>query len=272
MTTGTVWVNGHPSNGSVPVTDSSVLRGDGCFEVLRSFGGVPFGLDRHLDRLERSAARLDLPLPPREEIAGRIGLASSERPEGVVRVLVTRGSALPDADATPNVVVFAHEWDDPPTPSRLYPVVAPWHSAGAEWDLAGVKMLSYAPHMAASRAARKAGFDDALLVSREGVVLEGPTFSVAWVRGGVVRTPELGLGILSSVTRSFVIEIARSESIPLEEGVWGLEDIRDADEVFAMSTIRRVQTVSAVGDAVFGPGPITAKLADRLAQMSVLEG
>ena len=64
----TILLNGEPSDGRIPVTDSSVLRGDGCFEVLKSYQGKPFALDRHLDRLERSAKALEIELPARESL------------------------------------------------------------------------------------------------------------------------------------------------------------------------------------------------------------
>jgi branched-subunit amino acid aminotransferase/4-amino-4-deoxychorismate lyase len=144
---------------------------------------------------------------------------------------------------------------------RLLPVAAPWHPAGRPWELAGVKSISYAPNLAASRRAAAAGFDDAVLVGDGGVVLEGPTFSVGWVSGGVLRTPSLDLGILESITRRVVMELA-----PLEEVVAGIDDLLAADEVFAMSTLKEVTPVVAVGDRTVGPGPVTARLRQRVAE------
>ena len=61
--TSTVLINGTASDAGIPVTDSAVLRGDGCFEVLKAYDGVALALDLHLDRLERSAAALEIELP-----------------------------------------------------------------------------------------------------------------------------------------------------------------------------------------------------------------
>lgn len=255
-----VLINGSPSDGTIPVTDSSVLRGDGCFEVLKSYGGRPFALEEHLDRLQRSARALQIELPDRTSLAGWIEKTASEVGEGAVRVVVTRGSSVPGLDAPPNVIVFGHSWDKGGQPARLFPVEAPWHAAGAEWDLAGAKVISYAPNLAATRRAQAEGFEDALLLTTDGVILEGPTFSVGWVADGRLETPSLELGILDSITRRVVLELASEIGLDVSEGVWALSRLEAASEVCAWSTIREVQPVVAVGEMVWEPGPVTDRL------------
>jgi branched-subunit amino acid aminotransferase/4-amino-4-deoxychorismate lyase len=222
--TSTILINGEPSAEGVPVTDSSVLRGDGCFEVLKAYNGIPFTLDAHLDRLERSAAALAIPLPPRREIAAWIETVAAECPDCAVRVVVTRGSAVPNEPGEPMIIVFAHPWTGIRGPARLLPVVAPWHAAGVSWELAGAKVLSYAPNLSATRRANSEGFDDALLLTVDGLMLEGPTFCVAWVVDGVLETPSLDLGILDSITRRVVLEEAA-----ILECLWSRVDGRSND-------------------------------------------
>jgi branched-subunit amino acid aminotransferase/4-amino-4-deoxychorismate lyase len=263
-----VLINGDASDGMVPATDSAVLRGDGCFESIKSYAGRPFALDAHLDRLERSAKALDIELPSREELTSWVEEVAASHPDGVVRVLVTRGSAVPGDRQEPMTVVFAFDWVKSEGPARLLPVKAPWHAAGVDWELAGAKTLSYAPNMSASRLATAEGFDDALLTTVEDVVLEGPTFSVAWVIGGVVETPGLELGILDSITRRVMLEIASDLGIDVVQGRWDLERLHDADEVMALSTVREIQPVSVVGAMRFPEGPVTADLARRYYQMT----
>ncbi len=262
-----VWINGVESAGVVPVTDSSVLRGDGCFEVLRVYSGKVFALDRHIDRLEQSAEKLVLPLPERSDLELWIGWAAADHPEGAIRVLVTRGSALPGAVQEVRTIVFSHNWQRPAGPLTLLPVKAPWHASGEPWELAGAKVLSYAPNMAASRSAQSQGFEDALLVSSSGSLLEGPTFAVAWVHDGVIETPTLDLGILDSVTRGAAIDLARSAGRSVVEDRWGIDRLLSAQEVFAMSTIREIQPVVRVGDVVYESGPVTEELGRLFSQL-----
>ncbi|MEX1126432.1 MAG: aminotransferase class IV [Acidimicrobiia bacterium] len=264
--TSTILINGEASGDGIPVTDSSVLRGDGCFEVLKAYHGVPFALDAHLDRLERSAAALGIELPARADISRWIQTVADECPDCAVRVVVTRGSALPDEPGASLVIVFAHPWTGSRGPARLLPVAAPWHAAGVDWDLAGAKVLSYAPNLSASRRATQEGFDDALLLTVDGLMLEGPTFCVAWVVEDVLETPSLDLGILDSITRRAVLEDASRLGVRCIEGRWPLDRLKAASEVMAMSTIREIQPVSMVGDLAFGEGPITSDLARAFAQ------
>ena len=179
---------------------------------------------------------------------------------------MTRGSAAPPGNAQPKVIVFSHSFERTVGAVRLMPVVSPWHGAGVDWALAGAKTLSYAPNMAAIREAEVGGFDDALLVSKDGGILEGPTFSLAWVIDGSIETPSLNLGILDSITRQIVIEEAGECGLALTEGEWQLDRLNEATEVMAISTIREVQPVSVVGQTLFDPGKVTALLAERFFQ------
>lgn len=256
-----VLINGGESDGRIPVTDSSVLRGDGCFEVLRSYRGRSFALEPHLDRLERSASLLGIALPERSVLVSWVDQASAEIGDGAVRVVVTRGSSVAGLEGPPAVIVFAHSSEIDRGPVRLLSVEAPWHAAGADWELAGAKVLSYAPNMAAARRAREMGYDDAMLISTKGSILEGPTFSVAWVVDGSVETPALSLGILDSITRRVLIDAAREAGVEVGEGDWGVERLENASEVMAWSTLREVQPVLMVDDLSFTEGRVTAELA-----------
>lgn len=261
-----VLINGDESDGTIPVTDSAVLRGDGCFEVLKARSGRLFALDDHLDRLTRSAKILDIPLPTRQDIEQWIRSVAEAGGDCVIRVVVTRGSSVPGEPGEPLTIVFGHPWNRAPGPETLLPVTAPWHAAGSPWELAGAKILSYAPNMSATRRAVAEGFGDALLVTVDDVMLEGPTFAVAWVIGGVVETPSLDLGILESITRRVMIELASGLGLDLREGQWTLDRLEIADEVMALSTVREIQPVSAVGRRRFVEGPVTANLARQFAQ------
>lgn len=255
-----ILINGSPSDGRIPVTDSSVLRGDGCFEVVRSYHGRLFALEEHLDRLERSVGMLGIELPARNDLTRWTEKTAAELGDGVVRVVVTRGSSVSGLDDPSNVIVFGHSLPRGDEPGRLLPVVAPWHAAGVHWDLAGAKITSYGPNMAATRKAAAEGFEDALLLTPEETILEGPTFSVGWVVDGVLETPGLELGILDSITRRITLELAADAGIPVDEGSWRLDRLDQATEVTAWSTVREVQPVVEVGDRRWSPGPVTERL------------
>ena len=108
--------------------------------------------------------------------------------------------------------------------------------------------------------ARAQGFDDALLLSSEGLVLEGPTFTVAWFIDGHVETPELALGILPSITRSVLIESAARLDLEVVEGRFTLQRLIDADEAMALSTVKEVSRIGAVGEHAKAEGDVGVAL------------
>jgi len=244
----------------IPAVDSTVIRGDGVFEAIRSYAGQSFALDEHLGRLARSAAAVGIQLPDDDRIGGWVRMLASEGRDGIVRVIVTRGDALPGRSESARILVIHHPVPFTPSTVRLAPMRAPWHPAGREWELAGVKTTSYAPNAAATRRAVASGLDDALLLADDDTVLEGPTFCVGWVRAGAVRTPSLGLGILDSITRRHVLSVAGNLEIPVEEGRYPFDDMASADEVFAMSTVKEVTAVVSLGDRHLSAGPVTERL------------
>jgi branched-chain amino acid aminotransferase len=111
--------------------------------------------------------------------------------------------------------------------------------------------------MLAGRLAREQGYDEALLVTPHGRVLEAPTSSVFWVKGEAMFTPPLDEHILASITRAKVIEVTGAE-----ERTCTLDEMIAADEVFLASTVRVVQPVSAVDEHEFsGDRTVTAQTA-----------
>ena len=255
----------------VSIFDIAVLRGYACFEALRSYDGVPFRVEGHLDRLERSASALGIDLPRRRNIDCWIRQKAADVGNGSVWLVVTGGCDQAAPGLNSRVIVFTKTISDAPEAYRVLPVDAPWHSAGSFYPLTAVKSTSYAPNMSAMHEASRAGFDDALLIGRAGEVLEGPGYSIGWVRDGVAMTPSLKLGILASITREVAFEAAAEIGQSLVETVVSLDELLEADEVFIMSTTREIGSVSAVGEVSFVQGPVTASLAKAFSEIVAAE-
>jgi branched-chain amino acid aminotransferase len=128
--------------------------------------------------------------------------------------------------------------------------------------LDGVKSLSYAANMLASRLARERGFDEALLVTPHGRVLEAPTSSIFWVKDGELFTPPLSEHILASITRAVVVEVVGAQEAPCT-----LEQLLEADEAFLASTTREVHPIAAIDDRTFDArAPVTTRAAADVAK------
>ena len=233
----------------IPATDEGFLRGDGVFEVVRVYSGRPFALGPHLDRLERSAENLRLGREvPRalleEEAAGLLAERGGRAFDGVLRLVLTRGGRR---------LLLTEPLPPAPEHARLgYVTFAPTRL------LDGIKSLSYAANMLAGRLARERGFDEALLVTPHGRVLEAPTSSIFWADDrGVVYTPPLEDHILASITREHLMRL-----VEVEERSVTSEELLGAGEAFLASTTREVQSVAAIEHREFPePGELTRKAA-----------
>jgi branched-subunit amino acid aminotransferase/4-amino-4-deoxychorismate lyase len=247
----------------ISVFDTALLRGIGCFEALKSYGGVAFRQRQHLDRMENSAAALGLRLPPRADMERWVADRAAEGDCGV-RVVATGGTGETGERGDSRFIVFAQPLPPPAPTTTLRPVEAPWHPDGVVSELTGAKTLSYGPNMAARERAHAEGFGDALLVGRSGNVLEGPTNTVAWVVDGVVETPSLDLGILASITRGAMFDVAAELGVEIREGHYPLARMVNADEAISLSTFREIQPVLRIADTELTEGPVTKRLAEGL--------
>jgi branched-subunit amino acid aminotransferase/4-amino-4-deoxychorismate lyase len=251
-------VDGRPATtdeARLAVAANVVHRGDGAFETIGVWGGRAFRAADHLGRLCRSLGAIGLPIPDTSCIAADIDMVLDGVGEvdAALRIVVT-GSGT-------RVVTLTSQPVRPAT-RHLVPIQAPWIRPCGTYVLAGAKTLSYAPNMAATRAAQAAGGDDALLLATEGWILEGPTFAVLWVVGGVLHAPAIDLGIVDSITRRTLLELT---DLPIKEGRWTLDDLAGASEIMVSSALRDVEVIRQVGDLrLDAQTPVRDKLAATL--------
>ncbi len=240
-----------PGQAFLPLPDDGLLRGDGVFEVVRIYDGRPFALDLHLDRMERSAAAIELPLE-RDLLSGDILrlLAELDHPDCLLRIVQTRsGRRIVTIESLP-----VHS----PTIALATVTYSP------TVILNGVKSLSYAANMQVTRLAKADGADEALFIRPDQVVLEAPTSSIFWTTpGGGLRTPALEAGVLDSITRRKIVE-----RLEVEQGEFPLEDLLSASEAFLASTTREVQPITRIDDTTFpeAPGQATQAAANAFNQ------
>lgn len=241
-----------PAAPLIAADDDGFARGRAAFETLRVYGGVPFRLGEHLERLRGSAARLGLPEPDRGALSEIVELAlrASATREAVLRLYWTPGVA-PAGPRGIALVSAVPGWIEE-TRSRGQRLVSlDFPRRSAPWLLPGTKSVSYATHMAAEAEAKRRGADDAILVDLDGTVLEGPVTNIWWREGRRLVTPSLELGILAGETRAALVELVGSEGYELDTGVHPLERLLAADEVFTSSSVREVMPVAALDDRRF---------------------
>ena len=240
--------------------DPGVVRGESVFETVRVAGGRPAYLGPHLERLVRSAARLALDLPAGVGDLPAAALAAWPLPDGVLRVVVTRGGvAYALLTEVPAETVRGREQGVRAVTLTLG--VPAGLRADAPWLLGGVKSTSYAVNMAALREARGRDAEDVVLVSSDGEVLEAPTATAAWVSGGrLVTPPPEAVGILPGTTMQVVLELCEELGVPYEVRRGTADELSAADEVLLTGSVRGVAPVVALDGRDLGTGPVTARL------------
>lgn len=246
---------------SLPMSDLGVTRGDGGFETMGVWGGQIFRREDHLQRLAHSLSAAKLPPADPKPLNCDIDAVldrglDGQSADAALRIYIT-GSGTRVVILSAQPVRQPNLW--------LEPVVAPWIRPTGTYALAGAKTMSYMPNMTLSRVAQEAGADDALLVSLEGMVLEGPTFGVVWASQGVLYAPATELGIVDSISRRTVLELANEHDISVAMGAFDVAALRNAEEVMTSSAVRPLQALRRFADHEFATKtPVTDMLARGL--------
>jgi len=257
----------------ISVLDNGFTFGDSVYETLRTYGGRPFHLGRHLSRLRQSAERLAIPVPLEDaEFGERIDavLSRAGNEESYIRLIVSRGvgdiSYRFERVAGPTVVVAVKPYE--PLPERYY-------TEGVEVMISSVrrnhrqaldpaiKSGNLINNILAVREAQAKGAVEPIMLNQDGDVAEGASCNVFLVRQGGLLTPPLEAGILPGVTRGLVLEIARSLSLRSREETVRVEDLLSADEAFITSTLKECCPVRAIDGRRVGPvqpGPVTLRI------------
>lgn len=258
---------------TVSVLDRGFLYGDSVFETLRTYGGIPYALERHLERLERSARLVHMDLPVSRaslglEIAEAVRSAGYE--ECYVRVTITRGSGElgldPSLAGKPLRVILVAALFSPPEIDYVNGISAITHVARRAGDgtaLAGAKIGNYLVSVLAVREAKARGAAEALFVNEKGSVVEGATSNVFFVAQEGLMTPPEEAGILAGITRATVLEIAARLGIDVEYRAPSVQEIGSFDEVFITSSIRELLAVVRLDGVSVGrgtPGPMFKRL------------
>jgi branched-chain amino acid aminotransferase len=257
------WVNDDlltdPDAPAVAARDHGVTVGDGVFEVLKVVDGRPFAVDRHLERLTRSARGLGLPDPDLEAVRRGMSAVLEGEPLTLGRIRITWTGGLSPlgsdrGDGPPSLVVIAAPMDPWPDTTAVCTVPWPRNERGA---LAGLKTTSYGENVRALAYARDRDCSEAVFANLQGHLCEGTGTNVFYVVDGELRTPSLASGCLAGITRALVLEWYGATEV--EEPIEVLTE--QASEIFLSSTTRDVQGIHRWNDRELGaPGPVTTEV------------
>jgi 4-amino-4-deoxychorismate lyase len=253
--------------------DLGALRGDGIFETMHVRAGRPWLLDEHLDRMHRSAARLELTLAPRAalvELARQPLAGWPAETEGALRIVCTRGGedggpATVFATLSPVGAAARRARRDGIAVRTASLGVPAQARPAAPWLLGGAKTLSYAVNMATQRWAAAHGVDDVLWVSGDGYALEAPTSTLVWLSGGTLWTvPAERTGILPGTTTRWLLDHAGDVGLAAGERMIRPAELADAEGVWLASSVRGLAEIRSLDGVARKPAQHTDALIELL--------
>ena len=241
---------------NIPVENLAIWRGDGIFEAIAIHNGYLFAIDKHMERFAKSAEKMFFDDIDFTKIKEDLISIASKFDNGYMRVIIGRGTDKDKSD----VYIFYQDLINFPESFSLQSHKAHWQSGGDfsldEVENIGSKTISYAMNINQTRLAQKSGYTDSLLLNKDGIVLEGPTFCVSWIIDNKIYVPSLDLGILDSITRRTLIDIAKEAGIDLKIENIHINDIYNVDTVFALSTAKHGIFVGQIDDQTYTEDPL----------------
>ena len=284
-----VYVDGafHPSaDAKISVFDHGLLYGDGIFEGICVYKGRIFRLDQHLQRLYESAKTIGLQIPltlAQFKAAIVETVQRNKISDGYIRPIVTRGVGKLGLDPKncqkPSIIIIPQDAESYPLltagrkPARA--IVSSIRRTPSYCLPASAKTLNYLNNILAKLQAVHAGVDESIMLDLMGLVSEGTGDNIFIVRQGALITPPLHTSILGGITRSTILDIAESLSLPADERELTLHDLYNAEEAFLASTSLEIQPLIEIDGRIIGNGEvgqITMQIRQRFDEMKKCEG
>jgi len=243
----------------VPVMDRGFLFGDGVYELIPVYGGRPFRLSQHMERLDNSLRSVRMENPLQRDAWERIfaRLTGSTSDDQLLYLQVTRGmdrirNHLFPQGVEPTVLVMA--WTAVPRdPDISATGVTAVVLEDNRWHRCDIKATALLGNVLLRQAAQDAGATEAILV-RDGLVTEGSSTNPFVVQDGEILTPPASNRLLRGVTRDLVLELARGADMPCAERHITRDEIETADELWISSSSREVQPVTLLDGKPVGEG------------------
>ncbi|HVV69792.1 MAG TPA: aminotransferase class IV [Gammaproteobacteria bacterium] len=264
-----VYLNGQflpVEQATVSVMDRGFLFGDGVYEVIPIFNSRFFLPKRHLQRLKRSltAVEIDFAVDEDQLLALFEELLQRNTEQGDTQVLyvqITRGAALNRDHLFPEGVkptLFAQcTAVKPLTEAEMRQGSHAITVQDTRWAWCYIKAITLLPNVLSAQHARQVGAREAILL-RDGVALEGCSSNLFIVKDGVIITPPANYQILGGVTRDIVLELARSNQMPVKEASVTENMLRHADEVWMTGSVKEVLPITQLDDKPVGTGKVGA--------------
>ncbi len=253
----------------VSIFDRGLLFADSVYEVMGVLDGKLVDFDGHVQRLELSLNKLDMPMPlSRDEILGvqHELIRQNGLHEGLVYMQVTRGTAERDfayGEGMTQTVFMFHQQKDLEQTTAARVGAKMLSVPDIRWDRRDIKTTGLLAQVLAKQAAKQAGCAEALMVMKDGTVSEGGSSSFYFIKDDVVVTRPISNDILAGITRHALLQLAETTDFRIVERSFSLDEVLAADEAFITAASTMVCPIIEIDERRVGggqPGPLTKKL------------
>jgi branched-chain amino acid aminotransferase len=283
-----IYLNGEfvsRKDAKISVYDHGLLYGDGVFEGLRTYNGRIFKLQEHIDRLYKSAKYICLDMPLSQEHLLK-AIKETARVNGLkdcyIRVVVTRGEGDlgldPDKCSNPTIFIIVDKivlYPDKLYKEGMEIITVPTQRNSASNVEPCVKSLNYLNNILGKIEAKNAGFNEAIMLSKEGFITECTGDNIFIIEDGILKTPSTHLGVLNGITRGAVMEISKQLSIEAKEEIISRYNLFSAQECFLSGTAAEIIPIVKVDGRIIGDGKvgnITNKIRDTFKKLVDVDG
>ena len=259
----------------IDIEDRSYQFGDGIYEVIGVYNGKSFKMTEHLNRLERSARELNMPLEDMlEQLAGKLEnlIDMNKVGNGIVYVQVSRGVSprahqFPYPSVNPVIVAYTREMERPVEAQKKGFHCLP--TEDIRWLMCNIKTLTLLGSFLSQQKAIENNCYEAIL-HRGDIITEGSATNLFIVKNRVLYTHPADQYILNGITRTTVIELCQKEGIDVVEEKFDIQQLLQADEAFLTGTFIDIVPINKIGDVIIGsgePGSVTTILQRKFNQL-----
>ncbi len=250
----------------ISINDRGVLYGDGLFETVRIYNGMPFLIEEHLQRMREGALALHISLPgtllEMKEAVDEI-LAANEVREGLMRLTLTRGTNVrgiwPETNSNSTFFITTNP-SVPYTPEQYRQgIKASFMSfpLNENSPQVGFKTLNYLDNILGRREAYYKGVDEGIFLNLKGYLVEGTASNLFVIKNNVLFTPPPESGLLPGITRAVVLKLA-SKTYGVEEQNLSPAFLKGADEAFLTNSLMEIMPLVKIDEDIIGSGFVGA--------------
>ncbi|HKG41205.1 MAG TPA: branched-chain amino acid transaminase, partial [Nitrososphaeraceae archaeon] len=281
MTEGKIWMNGSLVNwdeAKIHILTHSLHYGTGVFEGIRCYktinGQAVFRLPEHIRRLMDSGKIYLMDLQySKDQLQGAVidTIKANKIEECYIRLIAYYGYGKMGVNPLPNkvsVAIALWKWDEylrgdkQNYGARI--MVSSWvRIDGRSMPVHAKATANYANSALARVEALKSGFDEAIMLNANGMVVEASAENIFIVKDNILITPPVTSGALNGITRDSILTLAREKRIPYEIRDIARDELYLADEVFLTGTAAEVKSVVEIDNRTIGDGK-TGAITQRL--------